>query len=94
MTPFFSIIVPCCEVAPYVRECLDSVIGQSFTAWECLIGVETSTDATEEIVRSYAGGTGAAIPNFHGTAQRRLLHLAQPRRRDGQGGICHLPGRR
>lgn len=54
MKPFFSIIVPCCEVAPCVRECLDSVIGQSFTAWECLIGVETSTDATEEIVRSYA----------------------------------------
>jgi len=54
MTPFFSIIVPCCDVEPYVRECLDSVLSQPFTDWECLIGVETSKDRTEEIVREYA----------------------------------------
>ena len=54
MTPFFSIIVPCCDVEPYVRECLDSVLNQPFTDWECLIGVETSKDKTEEIVREYA----------------------------------------
>ncbi len=52
--PFFSIIIPCCDVEPYVRECLDSVLGQSFTDWECLIGVETSKDRTEEMVREYA----------------------------------------
>ena len=51
--PFFSIIVPCCDVEPYVRECLDSVLNQPFTNWECLIGVETSKDRTEEIVREY-----------------------------------------
>ena len=54
MTPFFSIIVPCCDVEPYVRECLDSVLNQPFADWECLIGVETSKDKTEEIVREYA----------------------------------------
>ena len=54
MKPFFSIIVPCCEVERYVRECLDSVLGQSFAGWECLLGVETSKDRTEEIVREYA----------------------------------------
>ncbi len=52
--PFFSIVVPCCDVEPYVRACFDSVIGQSFADWECLVGVETSKDRTEEIVRSYA----------------------------------------
>ena len=51
---FFSIIVPCCDVEPYVRECLDSVLSQPFTDWECLVGVETSKDRTEEIVREYA----------------------------------------
>lgn len=51
--PFFSIIVPCYNVEPYVRECLDSVLNQAFTNWECLVGVETSTDRTEEIVREY-----------------------------------------
>ena len=52
--PFFSIVIPCCDVAPYVRACLDSVLGQSFQDWECLIGVETSKDGTEDIVREYA----------------------------------------
>ncbi len=53
MTPFFTIIVPCCNVAKYVRECLDSLVGQSYADWECIIGIETSTDDTEAIVRSY-----------------------------------------
>ena len=54
MNPFFSIIVPCCDVAPYLRECLDSVVSQPFADWECLLGVEASKDNTEEIVREYA----------------------------------------
>lgn len=54
MKPFFSIIVPCCDVEPYVRECLDSVLNQPFMDWECVVGVEKSKDATEAIVREYA----------------------------------------
>lgn len=54
MTPFFSIVVPCCDVAPYLPECLDSVAGQPFPDWECLLMVETSSDATEDIARGYA----------------------------------------
>ena len=52
--PFFSLIIPCCDVEQYVRECLDSVLGQQFQSWECLIGVETSKDHTEDVVREYA----------------------------------------
>jgi glycosyltransferase involved in cell wall biosynthesis len=54
MKPFFSIIIPCCDVEPYVRECLDSVLAQDFQSWECLVGVETSKDRTEAVVREYA----------------------------------------
>ena len=54
MKPFFSFIIPCCDVELFVRECLDSVRGQSFQDWECIIGVEDSKDRTEEIVREYA----------------------------------------
>lgn len=53
MIPFFSIVIACCDVEQYVRECLDSVLKQTFTEWECLIGVETSKDNTEAIVRGY-----------------------------------------
>ena len=54
MKPFVSIIVACCDVEPFVRECLDSVLTQPFREWECLVGVETSEDDTEAIVREYA----------------------------------------
>ncbi len=54
MNPFFSIIVPCCDVAPYLRECFESVLNQPFGDWEVVAVVETSKDKTEEIVREYA----------------------------------------
>lgn len=54
MKPFFSLIIPCCDVELYIRECLDSVLSQEFQNWECLVGVETSKDKTEEIAREYA----------------------------------------
>ena len=52
--PFFSVVVACCDVEPYLRECLDSVTGQDFADWECIVVVEESKDATERIVREYA----------------------------------------
>ena len=54
MKPFFSLVIPCCDVEPYVRKCLESVLNQPFADWEALVGVETSKDKTEEIVREYA----------------------------------------
>ena len=36
MRPFFSIIMACCDVEPYIRESLDSVFDQSFGDWECI----------------------------------------------------------
>jgi len=54
--PFFSIIVPCCEVESYVEECILSVLRQSFQDWECLIGIETSKDRTEKIIREKTVG--------------------------------------
>ena len=54
MNPFFSIIVSCCDVAQYLRECLDSIANQPFKDWECLLGVEESKDDTEKIAREYA----------------------------------------
>ena len=56
MKPFFSIAIPCCDVEPFVAECLRSVLDQSFQDWECLIGIETSSDRTEEIIREMTAG--------------------------------------
>lgn len=52
--PKFSIIVPVYNVAPWLRECLDSVSAQSFTDWECLCVDDGSTDGSGAILDEYA----------------------------------------
>lgn len=51
---FFSIIVPVYNVAPYLRECLDSVLAQTFADWECLCVNDGSTDESGDILDEYA----------------------------------------
>ena len=54
MSPFFSIIIPVYNVAPYLRECLDSVLAQSFTDWEAICVDDGSTDGSGLILDDYA----------------------------------------
>ena len=51
--PFFSIIIPVYNVAPYLHECLDSVLAQTFGDWECLCVDDGSTDGSGEILDDY-----------------------------------------
>ena len=44
-SPFFSVIVPVYNVAPYLGECLDSVLAQTFSDWECF-GAPCKKDVT------------------------------------------------
>lgn len=52
--PFFSIIIPVYNVAPYLRECLDSVLSQTFVDWEAICVDDGSTDDSGEILDEYA----------------------------------------
>lgn len=52
--PFFSIIIPVYNVAPYLRECLDSVLAQTFTDWEAICVDDGSTDESGAILDEYA----------------------------------------
>lgn len=54
MRTFFSIIIPVYNVAPYLRECLDSVLAQTFLGWECLCVNDGSTDESGAILDEYA----------------------------------------
>ena len=51
---FFSIIIPVYNVAPYLRECLDSVLAQAFTDWEAICVDDGSTDGSGAILDEYA----------------------------------------
>ncbi|MCL2206474.1 MAG: glycosyltransferase [Fibromonadales bacterium] len=49
-----SIIVPIYNDEVYIRECLDSILAQTFTNWEALLVNDGSTDGTGKIIDEYA----------------------------------------
>ena len=51
--PLISVIVPIYNVAPYVRECLDSVINQTYKNLQIILVNDGSTDESESIAREY-----------------------------------------
>lgn len=54
MRPVFSIIIPVYNVAPYLRECLDSVLAQNFPDWEAICVDDGSIDESGAILDEYA----------------------------------------
>lgn len=46
----FTVIIPVYNVAPYLRDCLKSVILQSFESWEIIVVDDGSTDGSAEIL--------------------------------------------
>lgn len=50
----FSIVIPVYNVEAYLRECLDSVINQSFGDWEAICVNDGSTDESASILEEYA----------------------------------------
>lgn len=49
-----SIIIPVYNVAPYLRECLDSLLAQTFADWEAVCVDDGSADASGKILDEYA----------------------------------------
>lgn len=52
--PLVSIVTPVYNGEPYLRECLDSVMAQTYTNWELVILNNCSTDRSLEIAQQYA----------------------------------------
>lgn len=50
----FSVIIPVYNVEPYLRECLESVLNQTFTNWEGICVNDGSTDRSAAILEEYA----------------------------------------
>lgn len=54
ITPKISIIVPVYNVEKYLRRCLDSIVAQTFTDWECICVDDGSPDNSGKILDEYA----------------------------------------
>lgn len=52
--PIISIIIPVYNAEPYVTECIESVIAQTFTDWELILVDDGSTDHSGIICDNYA----------------------------------------
>lgn len=50
----FSVIIPVYNVELYLRECLDSVLNQTFADWEAICVNDGSTDGSASILDEYA----------------------------------------
>lgn len=54
MTPFFSVILPIYNVAPYLERCIQSVLNQTFADYELILVDDGSTDSSPQICDGYA----------------------------------------
>ncbi len=76
--PTVSVIVPVYNTEKYLRRCLDSILGQTYTDWECLVIDDGSTDGSADICDEYAAGD-ARFRVFHkengGVSSARNLGL-------------------
>lgn len=53
--PFLSVVVPAYNVENYIRECVDSILRQSFADFEVILVDDGATDTTGQICEEYAG---------------------------------------
>jgi glycosyltransferase involved in cell wall biosynthesis len=85
MTPEVSIIIPAYNAGRYLRQCLDSVLAQTLTAFEAVVVDDASTDDTREILERYAAADRRIVPVRH--AERRRQGAAR------NTGVARAAGR-
>ncbi|WP_062061747.1 glycosyltransferase family 2 protein [Aquimarina longa] len=52
--PLVTIIMAVKDTAPYLRDCLDSILGQTYQNWELIAVNDHSSDASPQILQEYA----------------------------------------
>ena len=75
--PAISLLIPIYNVEKYLRECLDSVLAQSFTDFEAICINDGSTDGSRAIVQEYLDADGRF--RVIDKVQFRLWSIHEPR---------------
>lgn len=69
--PKVSIVLPTYNGEKFIRESIDSILGQTFTDWELIIVNDCSTDGTPDIVNRYAAAD-SRIRVIHNKENQKL----------------------
>ena len=80
--PRVTIVVPVFNGAPFLRECLDSLLAQTWPQCEILVMDDASTDATPDIAASYGSATDLSFRQVANRGQFRNVggwHCASDR---------------
>lgn len=78
--PLISVIVPCYNYGAYLKECINSLIQQTYKNWECIIVDNGSTDDSIAIAKNYAASDRRIsfyAKNNPGPTQSRQFALTQ-----------------
>lgn len=82
-TPWLSVLIPVYNVAPYLRQCLESVLTQADAGVEVLLVDDCSTDGSGALMQELAGGRAQVRCLRHernsGLSAARNTLLAQAR---------------
>lgn len=81
MTSLLSVIIPICNVAPYLRECLDSVISQTYKNLQIILINDGSSDESEKIAQEYLSDERVELVSVEngGLSKARNIGLSQAR---------------
>ncbi len=85
--PLVSIVMAVKDTAPYLPDCLDSIIAQTYTNWELIAVNDHSTDKTPEILNTYAA-KDARIRVFN-SDQPKLIPTLQVGYREVKGALIN-----
>lgn len=83
----FSILIPVYNVEPYIRECLDSVMNQTYTDYEVILVDDGSTDGSGMICDEYSRKYPGMVKVIHKENQG-LISARREGIRHANGAFC------
>ena len=73
MVPIVSIVIPCFNARPWIRETLQSAVAQGLDDFEVIVIDDGSTDGSDEIIRAEFGFVNLVRTPNHGASHARNL---------------------
>ncbi|MCC8361112.1 glycosyltransferase family 2 protein [Salinimicrobium sediminilitoris] len=85
--PLVTIIMAVKDTAPYLRDCLDSVMAQTYENWELIAVNDHSSDDSPKILKEYAAKDSRI--RFFNSNQPRLIPTLQRGYREVKGSLIN-----